>query len=172
MDYHSISSTPTGDAFYRFDTKRTQLGELLYRLKYRNAVSCVPDIADTVEEFFRGWNPAVDCIVSAPPSATRRAQPVVAIARELSNRFDLPFFENAIRKAEQTPQMKNIENFQERERVLQNAIQAGGGDVTGRSVLLFDDLVESGATLRCTARVLFDAKGAGSVYALALTRTR
>ncbi|MGH9740206.1 MAG: hypothetical protein ACRD4Q_16475 [Candidatus Acidiferrales bacterium] len=33
LDYHTISSTPTGDPYYRFDTKRTPLGELLYQTK-------------------------------------------------------------------------------------------------------------------------------------------
>lgn len=35
LDYHNVSSLPTNDPYYRFDTKRTELGELLYRIKYK-----------------------------------------------------------------------------------------------------------------------------------------
>lgn len=35
LDYHTVSSTPTGDPCHRFDTKRTELGERLFRLKSR-----------------------------------------------------------------------------------------------------------------------------------------
>jgi hypothetical protein len=43
LDYHTISSTPTGDPYYRFNTKRTDLGELLFRFKYRSAGSAAPN---------------------------------------------------------------------------------------------------------------------------------
>ena len=52
LDYHTVSSTPTGDPYYRFDTKRTELGELLFQLKYRAGGSVVvADIVDTAEQF-------------------------------------------------------------------------------------------------------------------------
>jgi hypothetical protein len=46
LDYHTISSTPTGDPYYRFDTKRTEIGELLFRMKYRAGGNAV--LADIV----------------------------------------------------------------------------------------------------------------------------
>jgi phosphoribosylpyrophosphate synthetase len=56
--------------------------------------------------------------------------------------------------------------------VLAEAIQAGRGDVRGKSILLVDDLIESGSTLRRTAEVLLKEGGARAVYALVLTRTK
>ena len=54
LDYHTISSTPTGDPYYCFDTKRTELGVLLFRLKYRSGGTAVlADIVDTAEQFVR-----------------------------------------------------------------------------------------------------------------------
>jgi hypothetical protein len=71
LDYHTVSSTPTGDPYYRFDTKRTALGELLFQLKYRVAGSnVVADIVDTAVKFLGEWKPSVDCIVPTPPSLT------------------------------------------------------------------------------------------------------
>lgn len=173
LDYHTVSSTPTGDPYYRFDTKRTELGELLYRLKYRKRGSAVlTDIIDTAEQFLKEWKPPVELLVPAPPSLTRETQPAVEIARELASRLGLPLSEKAVIKIKATPQMKNIDDWAERQTVLTEAIQAGPDNVKGKSVLLIDDLIESGSTLRRTAEVLLKDAGARAVYALVLTRTK
>jgi predicted amidophosphoribosyltransferase len=173
LDYHTVSSVPTGDPYYRFDTKRTELGERLFQLKYRSGGSSVlVDIVDTVERFVGGWKPPIECIVPAPASVTRRTQPAVEVARELAGRLHLPLFEDAVVKVKATPQMKNIDDWWERQRVLAEAVQAGGDDVRGKPILLFDDLIESGSTLRRAAEVLLSDGGARAIYALVLTRTK
>jgi predicted amidophosphoribosyltransferase len=173
LDYHTVSSTPTGDPYFRFETKRTELGELLFRLKYRAGGSdVVADIVDTAEQFVGGWKPPIDCVVPAPPSLTRKTQPAVEVARGLAARLRIPMFEDAIVKVKTTPQMKNIDDWSERQRVLAEAVQAGQNDVKGKSILLFDDLIESGSTLRRAAEVLLKDCGARAIYALVLTRTK
>ena len=172
LDFHSISSTPTGDPYYRFDTKYTELGARVYRLKYREDKIVMGDIIDTAEEFIKGWKPPVDCVVAAPPSLTRGSQPVAELARELATRLGLPCCEDAVVKVKATPAMKNILDWSERQKVLREALQAGPGDVKGKSVLLLDDIVESGSTLRLAAEVLLEGGAGRAVYALALTRTR
>jgi len=173
LDYHTVSSTPTGDPYYRFDTKRTELGELLFRLKYRAGGSVVvTNIVDTAEHFVTGWKPPIDSVVPAPPSLTRKRQPAVELARELAARLRLPVFEDAVVKVKTTPQMKNIDDWSERQRVLAEAVQAGPNDVRDKSILLFDDLIESGSTLRRAAEVLLKDGGARAIYALVLTRTK
>jgi predicted amidophosphoribosyltransferase len=173
LDYHTVSSTPTGDPYYRFDTKRTELGELLFRLKYRAGGSeVVRDIVDTAEGFIGGWKPPIDCVVPAPPSLTRKTQPTVEVVRELAARLHLPVFVDAVVKVKTTPQMKNIDDWSERQRLLAEAVQPGSDDVKGKSILLFDDLIESGSTLRRTAEVLLEGGAAQAVYALVLTRTK
>jgi predicted amidophosphoribosyltransferase len=173
LDYHTVSSTPTGDPYYRFDTKRTELGELLFRLKYRAGGSdVVADIVDTAEHFVGGWKPPIDYVVPAPASLPRKTQPAVEVARGLAARLCIPVFEDAIVKVKTTPQMKNIDDWSERQRVLAEAVQAGQNDVKGKSILLFDDLIESGSTLRRAAEVLLKDCGARAIYALVLTRTK
>jgi competence protein ComFC len=102
----------------------------------------------------------------------RASQPVVEMARELARRLALPACEGALSKVKTTASMKNIPDWLERQRVLEEAVQAGADDVKGRSVLILDDLVESGSTLRRSAEVVLKDGKAASVYALALTRTR
>ena len=56
--------------------------------------------------------------------------------------------------------------------VLGEAIQKGTGDVIGKCVLLFDDLIESGSTLGRVAEVLAKEGCASRVYVVVLTRTK
>jgi competence protein ComFC len=171
LDFHTVSSTWTGDP-YRYDTKRTELGDRVYGLKYGGASGVITDIVDTAEMFVKEWGPGVECVVPAPPSRGRKLQPVVEIAKGLAARLDLPVCENALVKAETTPQMKNIREWYEREKLLRKAIEPGPADLRGKSILLVDDLIESGSTLRRAAEVLLKDGGARAVYALVLTRTR
>ncbi len=172
LDYHSISATPTGDPYHPFEMKYTELGGRLYRFKYRSDASAFTDIVDTAEQFIREWKPSIDCVVPAPPSLGRTSQPVVELARELAKRLGVAVCEDAVMKVKETPAMKNIPDWWERQRVLGEAVQAGSGNVKGKSVLLLDDLVESGSTLRRAADILLKGGAAKAVYALALTRTR
>lgn len=172
LDYHSVSATPTGDPYHPFDIKRTDLGELVYRLKYAGDRSALGDILDTVQEFVTKWNPGAKFVVPAPPSLKRQFQPVAEIARELAARLKLEFCEDAVHKVKETPSMKNVPDWFERQKLLAEAIQSSQGDVRGESVLLFDDLVQSGSTLGRVADLIRKDLGASAVYALALTRTR
>jgi len=173
LDYHTVSSTPTGDPYYRFDTKRTDLGELLFRLKYRSAGNdTLADIIDTVADFVGKWRPPIDCVVPSPPSQTRKMQPAIEITRALADRLALPAYLEAVVKVKTTPQMKNIDDWGERQRVLADAMRLGNAELKGRSILLFDDLIESGSTLRRAAEILLNDGGAQRIYALVLTRTK
>jgi competence protein ComFC len=176
LDRHSIVSTPTGDPYHPWDTKRTELGELLYQLKYGAKVDAMPSIVDTAEEFLRNhWKglPHLDCVVPAPPSAAARAaQPVVELAKGIAARLGIQTCENAIIKAQPTQQMKNIENWSVRGRLLKEAIQKGEDDVRNKHILLFDDLIESGSTPRRVTELLLNEGGASGVYVLVLTRTK
>ena len=90
LDYQIVSSTFTGyDGFGhpQFDTVRTEMGDLLYRLKYRSDKSVIGEIVATVAEFLRArnWDPPISLIVPMPASRVRREQPVPMLARALGN---------------------------------------------------------------------------------------
>jgi competence protein ComFC len=66
LDSHTVSSNYVGDDEYghpMFDTKRSELGELLYRLKYSSDISVVDEIVDTAAEFLNSWRPDISLIV-------------------------------------------------------------------------------------------------------------
>jgi competence protein ComFC len=174
LDYHSLSATPTGDPYHPFEMTYTELGGRLYRLKYRNDATAVVDILETTTDFLtkKGLLPNIECIIPVPPSIERGTQPLVVLAQGLAERLNLPVILNAVTKIEKTPSMKNIDDWFERQKVLAKAIQVGKDNVNGKSILLVDDLIQSGSTLRRSAEVLLKDAGAKSVFALVLTRTR
>jgi competence protein ComFC len=106
-----------------------------------------------------------------PPTRTRRIQPVFQIADELASRFGVSAGKDMVRKLKNVAELKNIHEFEERRKVLENAFRVEASYVSGAQVLLVDDLMRSGATMSAVAEALTYA-GAAAVYAFALTQTR
>jgi competence protein ComFC len=176
LDYHTIGSTYLGDDEYGhpiYDTERTEIGELLYRLKYRSDTSTLDEIARTATEFMGAWSPGVEMIIPVSPSRSGRPlQPVLVIAEELSKRLNISFGKDCITKIKEIPELKNVYEYDERLRLLAGAHKVDPTLVTDRKVLLFDDLFRSGATMNAVTTLLYDLGHVKDVFALAITRTR
>jgi competence protein ComFC len=174
LDFHTVRSTYLGhDEFGhpQFDTVRSPVGELLYRLKYRDDRSVVDEIAETAAAFVRGWLPPIDLVAPVPPSRERTTQPVLVVAAELAGRLAVPLAQ-CIRRTRIVPQLKDVFDYDERWRLLEGLHEVDDGVVRGKRVLLFDDLFRSGATMNSITAGLYEQAGASAVYALTLTRTR
>lgn len=172
LDRHVRSSEFLGYNEYghpQFDTTRTELGELLYRLKYRDDQSAIALIAQVTCDFVREWNPGIDMIVPAPPSKARAVQPLFQIADEVGRLLSVPVDRATVHKTKATPELKNVDHAQ-RLKLLIGAHSIEGDALRGRRILLLDDLYQSGATLNAIARLLKETGGASAVFALALTR--
>ena len=155
----------------QFDTKRSEVGELVYRLKNRSDRKALAPIVEAAVEFIKGWAPEVDAIVPVPPSRKRAYQPVVEIAKAIGRLLSVPVDLAAIVKAKDTPELKNVFDFKERTTALQGAFKVNEKAVRGKRILLVDDLYRSGATASIVATALI-AGGATTVYMLAMTKTR
>ena len=177
LDLHTTSSTFLGYDGYghpQFETVRSELGELLYKLKYRADPSAVDSIAETAAEFLKEkWRIDVALIVPVPPSDTsRKRQPVLEVATAISDRTGIELCLEGVAKVKQTPQLKNVFDFKERVAALEGAFTVEKAKIQGKRVLLFDDLFRSGATMNTITECLMTDGGAEVVYALTLTRTR
>ena len=177
LDLHTTSSTFLGYDGYghpQFETVRSELGELLYKLKYRADPSAVDSIAEAAAEFLtEKWRVNVDLIVPVPPSNTgRKRQPVLEVATAISERTGIGLCLDGLVKVKQTPQLKDVFDFKERVAALEGAFTVEKAKIQGKSVLLFDDLFRSGATMNTITECLTKDGGAEVVYALTLTRTR
>lgn len=175
LDVHTTSSELVGHDEYghpQFESKRSEFGELLYKLKFRRNRGVIPEIVEVAATFVESFVPEVDLIVPVPPSTPRKEQPVILLARALGERINIPLSEDCVWKTRETPQLKNVFDFDERSRLLDGAFELESSVVIGKTILLFDDLYRSGATLNAVTSLLYDQGGAKDVIALTLTRTR
>ncbi len=176
LDYHTISSVCIGYDEYGhpiFDTKYTDLGGLLYRLKFKGDNSVVDEIVETLGHFVKtSWKPPLSIIIPMPPSSARASQPVFVLADALGAHLGLTIDRDAVAKTKTTPQLKNIYDYNERIRLLLGAFFANPEILAEQRVLLFDDLYRSGATMNSVATVIREQGRAAEIYALTVTRTR
>lgn len=176
LDVHTTSSQFLGydeNGRAQFDTTRSPLGELLYHLKYRGKHTA-GQVAAAMADFFAdkpNGLAKIDVIVPVPPSTTRRVQPLVEVAKQLGRKLKKPVVADAVRKARDTPGLKDVHDPEERRELLDGAFEVDPARVKGKGVLLVDDLYRSGATANAITLALL-AAGAARVYFLAATRTR
>lgn len=172
LHIHMLRSSFVGYDEYghaRFDNVRSPVGELLYQLKYHRDQTAVDQLAEAAEGFLRSWKPPIDAIIPVPPSLTRPNQPVIAVATALARRLQIPLCMSCLSKIKQTPQLKDIVEYDKRTEALRDAFTVATDQTTGKSLLLFDDLYGSGATVSHIAEVLKTQGGATAVYLLTLT---
>lgn len=173
LDLHTTASVFLGHDEYgraQFDTTRSEVGELLYRLKYSNDQTVVAELADAAANFIRQRAQQLDVIATVPPSRQRQVQPVHLLAAEIGRLLRLPFDQGLVTRVTQGPELKGIFDYNERAEALAGAY-AAASTARGRAILLFDDLYRSGASMNAVAESLY-GQGARDVVALALTQTR
>jgi predicted amidophosphoribosyltransferase len=178
LDQHTLSSTSgdlDGGMHAEFITERSELGEALYRLKYRNDRSRIVPIARVVADFIRSRCELSDikAVLAVPPSDTRRSfQPVEAVAARIGALLGLPVPDDFLFKARATLPLKNIAAKRSRRLELDGAFDVADRRFADMHVLVFDDLFRSGETLKAvTAALLFQGQAA-KVSVLTATSTR
>jgi predicted amidophosphoribosyltransferase len=174
LDLQTLSSTPIGHNEYghmQFDSQRSEVGELLYQLKYRGDQSVVPAVVEAVASAIGQPSDKIEAIVPVPPSTPRAAQPVAVLAAAIGNRLGIPVVD-CVKRIKQLPQLKNVYDLDERLKMLEGAHSVDKAAVQGKKVLLFDDLYRSGATMNAITPLLYDEGGARDVVAVTITRTR
>lgn len=176
LDEQTLSSEYAGEGEFgrpQFDTERSEMGQLLYRLKSQGDPSVLEMIVNTVSDFVRSRDLPVDLVVPVPPSrANRSIPPPLAVAEGVAARLGIPLCSDCVVKVKQTPELKNVRERSKRQKLLENAFRAGGPDLAGKKVLLIDDLYRSGATLSAVTSALYEGGKAEEVYVVTLTRTR
>lgn len=174
LDVHTIRSTHIGVnelGHDIYETERSEIGELLYRLKFRGDVSAVDLIVSAAERFLRPRLRSFDLIVPVPPSGERKVQPVALLAREIGRVLGVGV-NSCVRLTRPPSELKGVVEPATRRELLHGLHAVEPKCVWDRDVLLFDDLYRSGATMNAIARLLLDEGGASSVRAFAITRTR
>jgi len=173
LDLHTVSSTQLDENHW--DTVRTEIGEMLYQLKYCKDVSKLQSIADICVGFLktRLVIPYLAAIIPIPPSDTARTfQPVYELAKIIGEKIKIKVDYDYLLKIKATTQLKSIDDPEERKKILAGAFQIKDRRYAGKKVLLFDDLYRSGETMNAATQMLINVGDVNNVYVLTLTKTR
>ena len=155
---------------YRFDEV---IRKAIHQLKYQNLKAISSCLAELLADYL-GSSP-LPCEVLVPvPLHQRRLKErgynqSSLLSRELGKLTNLPVIENClIRIKEAQPQVKAASMEERRENVV-GAFMCRDEKVSGKQVILIDDVCTSGATLESCA-VALKSKGAISVWGLTIAR--
>ena len=110
----------------------------------------------------------VKTFIPIPPNPSKKFHLPVELARELAEKTGKRDGAAMIRKVRETPKLQDLP-LAEKLKTLRGAIEITG-DVEGKSVILIDDLYQSGSTMWTVAKLL-KKKGARRVLGLACVKS-
>jgi predicted amidophosphoribosyltransferase len=165
-----------GAGHSQFDTTRTELGEAVFLIKYRSDRSRVGNVADTAVNFIREHilpSHAISVICPVPPSnAGRSFQPVIAIAQAIGESLSIPVDTETISRQPSAVLAKDLTSHEERWAMVVKGLAIQPAGFAGKTVLLLDDLYQTGATAETIAKACTALGGASAVIFIAITKTR
>ena len=173
LSKHTISSTYLGDddnGRPKFDTLRSEAGEALYQLKYRQDWNQVAPLAAELATHIWPLFDRIDLIVPMPASTQRQRQPVRELAWALATLVKAKASDTLLTKAP-TTQLKNLTTKEEKAAILEGQFTVADaipGDAK-HNVLLLDDLFHTGASMEAACEALRSYPKIGRIYVAAVT---
>jgi competence protein ComFC len=162
LDFHS--------SYKGADWNRSNVGDLVYRLKYQSDASVLPALVEHTLSLFsaRPEMSQFDIIIPVPSSTRRDFDPVPEFSRALANALNKPM-QTCLIKARATKPQKEMHTLPQKRDNVADAFMLNG-DINGKRILVVDDLFDSGATLEEITKLLLKYK-AVRINVLTLTRT-
>jgi len=145
----------------------------IHQLKYRNLKAISPCLAELLADYLEANPLPGEAIVPVPLHPRRLRERGYnqsnLLARELGKLTNLPVIEDClIRVREAQPQVRTA-TVEERRKNVTGAFICQNDEVSGKQIILIDDVCTSGATLESCALAL-KSKAATSVWGLTLAR--
>ena len=174
LDVHTIKSSINSDG--SFNTIRSEIGQLLYELKYRFKRENTDVLSNIICQYFNYnlsyFTPSVDVIIPISPSNQNRPfQPLQELCKSVSSKLGIKCDLDYLMK-DSSVQIKEIANSESRESILEKSFKISGLKYKGKAILLFDDLFRSGDTLNAATQLLKQKGQVEYVYVLTVTKTR
>jgi ComF family protein len=148
------------------------LKKAILSLKYHRNISLGESLASHLISLLNdlGWE--IELVVPVPLSTLRYSErgynQASLLGRPLAMAQNLDYDTSVLKKIVDTPSQVSLP-LDRRLHNLKNAFYADTGKASGKSILIVDDVVTSGATMEACASALFAAE-ASSVFGLALAR--
>lgn len=145
----------------------------LHHIKYRRDLALADALAVSLIDFYQRtlqWH--LNMVIPVPLSARRRKErgynQAGLFALPLALALQIPYKPQALERIRHTRSQVDL-SWRERQQNVAGAFRAVPSQVTGKDVLLIDDVATTGATLNACATALYEA-GARTVYALTVAR--
>lgn len=176
LDKHIIESIFLGYDMWgypRFDNKHSEVGECVFKAKYRNDFSKIDLLVDVSVDFLVNfWKilDKIDLIIPVPASKKRDIQPVYVlvedIAKKLRKEYCLDYFEkvNDIEAKDLT--------LEEKKKFFNETLKKNKKLTRKASILIVDDLYSTGFTLNMVCAELLKEEYIENVYVLTMTKTK
>ncbi len=149
------------------------LREAVHQLKYRNLRAISETLAEYLFEYLMNFPLNVDTIVPVPLHMKRLRERGYnqsdLLAGDLSKLIGLTLVEDCLVRRNNTVPQARTKNVKERRENISGAFICRNRNVSGKKVLLIDDVSTSGTTLDACAVAL---KGAGAISVWGLTVAR
>jgi ComF family protein len=151
------------------------LREAIHHFKYEDLRSLAGPLGRLMSEGWESLAPqeqAVDAIVPVPLHPARQRQrgynQASLLAREVGAHLQIPVIDNVLIRTKATTPQVGL-GIQERRANVQDAFRCSVDDLSGKQVMLLDDVCTTGATLQSACAALQQA-GTLSVWAYTLAR--
>jgi competence protein ComFC len=175
LDWHTVASQVVGEDEFGhriFETRGSELGELLYRFKYRNDRAALPKMLRLCNDYLlRHASGRFEIVLPVPPSNSARIV-TRCIAQGIAAGLGLSYSDTALTKIRNTSALKSVADPATRKDLLRDAFRVDERQVAAKTVLLVDDVYRSGATLESAAESVIEQGSPQALYVLALTPTR
>ena len=147
----------------------SRTGRLVRASKYEDAGPFALNLVNRAVKLVRTRYPieTINGIVSVPP--TKSGLLVETFARQVATQLGIEYL-SVIEKVRLTQEQKYLTNWRQKVDNVKGAFCVSSSEVAGLTLLLIDDIYDSGYMLREIALVLRQA-GANSVFPLTITRT-
>ena len=174
LDRHTLSSTYIGDdplGNPMFDTERSEVGALMYRLKYQWDYSAAQELVSAAYGFlhYNGLLKDIHLVLPAPPTRQRDFQPAFMIARGIAEIGKIPYSDDALIKG-LSQESKNASD--EQKMMISQSVQFVKQLRYPCNILLVDDIFASGSTLNACVLALKHDSNAREIRVLTMTKTK
>ncbi|MBI2447643.1 MAG: ComF family protein, partial [Candidatus Omnitrophica bacterium] len=152
------------------------LRECIHTLKYRGKVHLARPLGQLMADFAKDHlnEISMDMIIPVPLHSSKKRErefnQAELLSRGVSKALHLPIVTNNLKRIRPTQPQSNLDSKEERLANIRDAFKlTSPPKLTGKSILLIDDLFTSGSTVNECSRTLLDG-GAQEVVVLALAR--